>query len=83
MWQVCKTTLIAKNINILVDEDFSSPIKLQAKIRFRHKPANATVIKTDSDTFQVVFDEPQRAIASGQSLVLYDDDILVGGGIIK
>lgn len=36
----------------------------------------------DSDTIHVEFDEPQRAITKGQSVVLYDDDIVVGGGII-
>ena len=45
--------------------------------------APATVYPADSpDTMRVVFDEPQRAITPGQSVVLYDDDLLLGGGII-
>lgn len=81
--QLYKDTLTANNINILVDEDFDKPIRLQAKIRYRHTPATATVVKTDADTLSVKFDLPQRAIAPGQSLVLYDGDTVVGGGIIR
>ena len=81
--QLYKNDLTATNINILVDEDFSNPVRLQAKIRYRHAPATATVIRTDENTLSVKFDLPQRAIASGQSVVLYDGETVVGGGIIE
>lgn len=81
--QLYKDTLTATDINLLVDEAFESPIRLQAKIRYRHTPATATVTRTDENTFSVKFDLPQRAIAPGQSLVLYDGDRVVGGGIIQ
>ena len=81
--QLYKDTLTASDINILVDESFEKPLRLQAKIRYRHSPATATVVKTDTDTLSVKFDLPQRAIAPGQSLVLYDGDTVVGGGIIR
>ncbi len=81
--QLYKGTLTAKNINILVDESFERPVRLQAKIRYRHTPATATVVRTDDDVLSVSFDLPQRAIAAGQSLVLYDGDTVVGGGIIQ
>lgn len=80
--QLYKDTLTATNINILVDESFERPVRLQAKIRYRHTPATATVMKTEENTLTVKFDIPQRAIAPGQSLVLYDGDTVVGGGII-
>ena len=81
--ELYSNTLTACSINLLVDDDFSSPVHVQAKIRYRHTPATATVVRTDEDTLSVVFDEPQRAIAAGQSLVLYDGSTVLGGGIIN
>jgi len=42
----------------------------------------ATVEQTGDDELRVVFDEPQRAAAPGQAVVLYDGDVVVGGGTI-
>ncbi len=81
--QLYKDTLTATDINILTDESFDAPVRLQAKIRYRHSPAAATVCKLDNNRLSVKFDLPQRAIARGQSVVLYDGDIVVGGGIIE
>ena len=75
-------TLTAHSINLLECSSLSSPERLSVKIRYRHTPATATVTQTDSDSFTVRFDEPQRAAAAGQSVVLYDGDTVVGGGII-
>ena len=75
--------LSASRINLLVDDTLEHPVRLEAKIRYRHTPAPATVVRTGEDKLMVVFDEPQRAIAAGQSLVLYDGDRVIGGGIIE
>ncbi|MBQ9562350.1 MAG: tRNA 2-thiouridine(34) synthase MnmA [Lachnospiraceae bacterium] len=58
------------------------PVRCTAKIRYRHKEAPATVTPTGPDTVHVSFDEPQRAFTPGQSLVLYDGEICLGGGIL-
>jgi len=76
-------TVTAHGINLLECTSLSAPERLSVKIRYRHTPAAATVIQTDADTLTVKFDEPQRAAAAGQSLVLYDGDTVVGGGIIE
>ena len=81
--QLYKKELSASNINLLVNDTLEHGARLQAKIRYRHKPASATVIRTSSNTLSVIFDEPQRAITRGQSLVLYDGDTVIGGGIIE
>ena len=81
--QLYKDSLLATDINLLVDDDLSRPVRVQAKIRYRHAPATATVVRTDENTMSVKFDLPQRAIASGQSVVLYDGDTVLGGGIIQ
>ncbi len=57
--------------------------KYDVKIRYAHKAAAATVTDIGEGFAKIVFDEPQRAPASGQSAVIYKGDILVGGGFIK
>jgi len=58
------------------------PIGGAAKIRYRHAPAAATLTPTGPTTAAVRFAEPQRAMTPGQSLVLYDGDRVVAGGVI-
>ena len=77
-----KSELRASRINILTDETFEEPTRVEAKIRYRHAPAAATVLRRGDDELTLRFDEPQRAIARGQSLVLYRGDRVIGGGII-
>lgn len=72
--------LIITNINILVDK---LPNRAYAKIRYRAKEALATIEEINKDEIKVIFDEPQRSITKGQSVVFYDNDVCLGGGIIK
>ena len=58
-------------------------MRVKAKIRYNQKEQPATVEQIGENRIKVTFDEPQRAITKGQSVVLYDDDIVVGGGIIE
>ena len=74
--------LTASRINLSAVDTLCEPTRLYAKIRYRHTPAIATVIQTSPTTLSLEFDEPQRAISKGQSVVLYDGDVVVGGGII-
>ncbi len=74
--------LIAHDINLISLPEIKGECRLKAKVRYRHNEEWATVTQPDSDTLCVVFDEPQRAITKGQSVVLYDGDTVVGGGII-
>ncbi len=63
-------------------EALTSPLKLLAKARSRHIPQTATVYPEENGTARVVFDAPQRAITPGQTVVLYDGDLVVGSGTI-
>ena len=78
-----KGALTAHSVNLLVDGCLDTPARLQARIRYRHTPATATVERIENDRISVTFDIPQRAISSGQSVVLYDGDTVIGGGIIE
>ena len=77
------TTLTATNLNLISCDSILEPMRVKAKIRYNQKEQPATVIQIDTNRIQVVFDEPQRAITKGQSVVMYDGDIVVGGGIIE
>ena len=56
---------------------------LTAKIRYRHPPASVKAVTRGSGRLEVDFLEPQRAVTPGQSLVLYRENVVVGGGIIE
>ena len=57
-------------------------IRADAKIRYSQKENPARIIPLSEDRVRIVFDEPQRAITRGQAVVLYDGDVVVGGGTI-
>ncbi len=75
-------TLYANDFNWLSIEKPTEPIRAYAKIRYNQKEQPATIYPLENDMVKVVFDEPQRAIAKGQAVVIYDGDILLGGGTI-
>ncbi len=76
------TTLLANNVNLISIPELKGELKCKARPRYNAKEAPATVTKIDDDTIKVVFDEPQRAITKGQAVVLYDEDVVIGGGTI-
>ena len=75
--------LIASEVNWIAVERLGQPVEAKAKIRYRHKEAEAVVIPLDQDKVQVKFKEPQMAVTSGQAIVFYDGDMVVGGGTIE
>jgi tRNA (5-methylaminomethyl-2-thiouridylate)-methyltransferase len=74
--------LEADNVNLISVEKIDKPMRVRAKVRYRHEEQNAVVTQTGPDRIHVVFDEPQRAVTRGQAVVLYDGDTVVGGGTI-
>ncbi|WP_027634104.1 tRNA 2-thiouridine(34) synthase MnmA [Clostridium hydrogeniformans] len=79
---IFKTTLVAKDLNFIAFDELKEPRKVQAKIRYSARPGNAIISPMEDGKVKVEFEEKQRAITKGQSVVFYDDDIVVGGGII-
>lgn len=88
--------LMANELNFLVDISFlinktkkqnnlqnneQQEIEIEAKIRYRSKPAKA-ILKIEDNIAIVKFSEPQRAITPGQSVVFYLNNIVLGGGKI-
>lgn len=75
--------VIAHDINLIVDDRLTTPLRVRAKLRYRQPEQPATVEQIDEDTLLIRFDEPQRAAAKGQAVVLYDGETVVGGGTIS
>ena len=78
-----KKTLIADNINWIAIEKLTEPRKATAKIRSTQQPTPVTLTPVEDGKIQVDFDEFQKSIAIGQSAVFYDEDTVLGGGVIE
>ncbi|MDR2664806.1 MAG: tRNA 2-thiouridine(34) synthase MnmA [Oscillospiraceae bacterium] len=75
-------SLTASDINIIPYDRLDGALRVTAKIRYSHEAQPATARQTGPDELRVEFDLPQRAITPGQAVVLYDGDIVIGGGTI-
>lgn len=74
--------LYANDLNFIPFDNLLEEMKVTAKIRYGMKEALA-LIKPYKDGVLVEFDQPQRAITKSQSVVFYDDGLVVGGGVIR
>ncbi|MCH5210648.1 MAG: tRNA 2-thiouridine(34) synthase MnmA [Oscillospiraceae bacterium] len=75
--------LIANDVNFISGEIPNEDIKITAKVRYQSFPAGATLSSLGGGRIKLVFDEPQRAVTPGQAVVLYDGDIVLGGGTVE
>ncbi|MBQ3483718.1 MAG: tRNA 2-thiouridine(34) synthase MnmA [Clostridia bacterium] len=75
--------LVAHSINLIPFDRMDTPMHVSAKIRYGTRTAAARVEQTGDDELTVEFEEAQRAVCPGQSVVLYKDDYVIGGGIIR
>lgn len=74
--------LIAEDWNFFPFDHLTSPLRCFAKARSRMAEQPATAYPMEDGRVRVVFDEPQRALTTGQAVVLYDGDAVIGGGTI-
>lgn len=80
---VFKTDLVAKDVNFIPFDSLSEEITVFAKVRYQAKPSEAIISPLADGRVKVSFKEKQRAITKGQSVVFYDGNVVVGGGIIE
>lgn len=74
-------SLVADDVNLISVSGITQPMRITAKTRYSQNEQPA-VLSFKDGIYTVEFDEPQRAVTSGQAVVFYDDDIVVGGGTI-
>ncbi|MBE0555618.1 MAG: tRNA 2-thiouridine(34) synthase MnmA, partial [Proteobacteria bacterium] len=75
--------LVASEVNWISTDGLKSEMRVTAKVRYKDDASQAVVKQLEDGRIQVKFDEPKRAVTPGQSVVLYDGDDVVGGGIIE
>ncbi|MFH1426637.1 MAG: tRNA 2-thiouridine(34) synthase MnmA [Candidatus Kerfeldbacteria bacterium] len=72
---------IVEDLHHLTNEPF--PEQCQVQVRYRQKAVDSVVTQIDEKKIEITFDQPVRAITPGQSAVLYDNDCVIGGGVIS
>ncbi len=80
--EIFNSQLIADDINLISIDKLDKPMKVKAKIRYNFKEVPATIEPYNNKQIKVLFESPVRAITPGQSVVFYNDDVVVGGGTI-
>jgi tRNA-specific 2-thiouridylase len=74
--------LTAKSLNWISQTPSPLPFACHAKTRYRQSDQPCQIIRNDNDVCEVIFDSPQRAVTPGQSVVFYQGEECLGGGII-
>jgi tRNA-uridine 2-sulfurtransferase len=74
--------VVAREVNWLVDP-LAVGARVQVQVRHRSAPAAAELVRADGDEIELALDEPVAAVTPGQSLVLYDGDVVLGGAVIE
>ncbi|HOV17548.1 MAG TPA: tRNA 2-thiouridine(34) synthase MnmA [Candidatus Dojkabacteria bacterium] len=80
--ELFSTHLIAKDLNWIMIDKLEKEMEVQAKVRYGAKPADAIISALENNRVKVIFTTAQRAITKGQAVVFYNDQYVVGGGII-
>ena len=78
-----KKRLIVSKLHLIPERDIQYPTAVTAKIRYKHKEARALLLPMERNRARLEFDTPQRAVTPGQSAVFYEQDLVLGGGVIE
>lgn len=74
--------LTAADLNFIPFDTLEQEMRVQAKVRYSAKPAEARLLPLGEGRVRVEFESPQRAVSPGQAVVFYQDDLVLGGGTI-
>ena len=80
---VFKKGLIAKDFNLICCDEIEDGMTVYAKVRYSAKAKKAHIYKVGKGKVKIVFEDAERAITPGQSVVIYKGDYVFGGGIIE
>ena len=81
--EVFSRGLIAGDLNWIAFDELTAAKQVSAKIRYGSREGSAEVSPLPNGRVRVVFEEPQRAVTPGQSVVFYAGDLVLGGGVIE
>lgn len=76
-------SLIASQFTWVAEAPSPLPFQCHAKVRYRQIEQPCTLLPLEEDRATVIFDQPQRAMTPGQSIVFYQGDLCLGGGVIR
>ena len=76
-----KSGLVAHSVNLILFDKIDKSFECTAKIRY-NSPDVPCIVYPDKDGFKIEFKEAQKSVTLGQAVVLYNDNIVIGGGII-
>jgi len=79
---VFQSELLAEKVHYVAGSQVPGPVRITAKIRYKAQEADAELIPLPGDRARVVFDQAQAAITPGQGVVFYQQEVVLGGGII-
>lgn len=77
-----KNSVIIKDFNFMGIDDINGEIFAYGKLRYSQKQSPCIIKKLDNNFVEAIFEEPQRAVTPGQAAVFYDNEYVLGGGII-
>lgn len=80
--ELYSSSMTVKDVNLISIEALTTPMLAAVKTRYSQKEVPATLYPLENGQITVCFNEPQRAVTSGQSAVFYDGDTVIGGGTI-
>ncbi|PKM62530.1 MAG: tRNA 2-thiouridine(34) synthase MnmA [Firmicutes bacterium HGW-Firmicutes-21] len=75
--------VFASDINLIAVDKIDKPMRLKARTRYNQKEQPATAEQIGDNRLHIEFDSPQSPAAKGQAVVLYDGDIVIGGGVVE
>lgn len=75
-------TVHLREINLILIDQLTEPVWVEAKVRYAARPDRARLIPTGENTARLEFETPQRAVTPGQVAALYQGDYVLGSGII-
>ena len=76
-------SLTCSHIDWVAGKGPDMPCQLKAKVRYRQQDQDCTLSRAENGDYRVTFAQPQRAVTPGQSVVFYDGQVCLGGGVIE
>ncbi|HEY6011154.1 MAG TPA: aminomethyltransferase beta-barrel domain-containing protein, partial [Nitrospirota bacterium] len=73
---------VISDVNVLDGSELRTPRTVMVKIRYRSSPVRAQIAPVTPGKARILFEQPVKGVCPGQSAVFYDNDEVVGGGII-